>query len=546
MKRPIILYPIFFAFWIVLSSYVPYVKMGEVEFGDILRALVFTPVLMLSVWAFFSLALKNWKLGALLGWVTVGLFFTYQAQVDYLWQFLHSDRQVLTIMLFVMVWAVACVMVYYLKNSLDSTTKILNVVGGSLFVVQLVTLLGIHMMSFQVTTTESHASVSEMLPQHFDAGVPSSHINNAGSDGTYPDIYYIVLDGYGRDDILKNMYDYDNTPFIHGLIDRGFYVAQKSRSNYAQTVLSLSSSLNFQYLEKLPEKFGKDSENQSPLRELIQDNAIMALLKNRGYETVAFSTGISFTELRSADSYIVTEGTLSEWESFYLMRTPIPTVLEELFGYSLYDVHKTRLTSMMNQLPTIATQESPQFVLAHFVAPHPPFVLGQQDRQWLIENDFSFRDGSEFRYHYKISSQEYISRYRAQLDVLNSMIQKAIDGILSHSGRRSIIIVQSDHGPGAYLDWQDPTRTVMKERMSILNAYYFPEGPVDELYESISPVNTFRLILNRYFDVNIPLLEDESYFSTMSRPYDFIRVTDMIAFEAWEEKAQAFESLIYQ
>src|SRR5207253_1118682 len=32
-----------------------------------------------------------------------------------------------------------------------------------------------------------------------------------------PDIYYIVLDSYGRGDVLKEIYGYDNTPFLEGL-----------------------------------------------------------------------------------------------------------------------------------------------------------------------------------------------------------------------------------------------------------------------------------------------------------------------------------------
>ncbi|MGB0909882.1 MAG: hypothetical protein ACPGYT_05925, partial [Nitrospirales bacterium] len=205
-----------------------------------------------------------------------------------------------------------------------------------------------------------------------------------------------------------------------------------------------------------------------------------------------------------------------------------------------------RLTQMGAQLPTLETPESPQFVFAHFVAPHPPFVLGKQDRLWQQSHAFAFRDGSEYRYHYKISSHAYIVRYREQLDVLNEMILEAIQGILSHSGRPSVIIVQSDHGPGAYLDWQDPKRTVMKERMSILNAYYIPNDEDIGLYEGISPVNTFRLILNRYFNTSLPLLEDESYFSTMSRPYDFIRVTEAIEAEDWGRKSHAFRNLTYE
>jgi hypothetical protein len=61
--------------------------------------------------------------------------------------------------------------------------------------------------------------------------------------------------------------------------------------------------------------------------------------------------------------------------------------------------------------------------------------------------------------------------------------------------------------------------------MSILNAYYFPGIHSNSLYASITPVNSFRLLLSEYFGMNLPLLPDQSYFSTESKPYNFINVT---------------------
>ncbi len=37
------------------------------------------------------------------------------------------------------------------------------------------------------------------------------------------DIYFIVLDGYGRSDVLKEFYEYDNSDFLRGLKEKGFY-----------------------------------------------------------------------------------------------------------------------------------------------------------------------------------------------------------------------------------------------------------------------------------------------------------------------------------
>ena len=66
-----------------------------------------------------------------------------------------------------------------------------------------------------------------------------------------PDIYFIVLDGYARADVLAKYYGFDNGPFLEGLRQRGFQVSDASRSNYNWTFLSLGSSLNLDYIQAL-------------------------------------------------------------------------------------------------------------------------------------------------------------------------------------------------------------------------------------------------------------------------------------------------------
>jgi hypothetical protein len=62
-----------------------------------------------------------------------------------------------------------------------------------------------------------------------------------------------------------------------------------------------------------------------------------------------------------------------------------------------------------------------------------------------------------------------------------------------------------DHGP-------PPGRIATQaDRLTILSAFYVSDAVAEKLYDSISPVNFFRLILNEYFQTDYPLLEDRSY-----------------------------------
>ena len=72
----------------------------------------------------------------------------------------------------------------------------------------------------------------------------------------------------------------------------------------------------------------------------------------------------------------------------------------------------------------------------------------------------------------------------------------------------------------------DVNNTDVRERMRILNAYYFPDQKYGALSTGISPVNSFRVVLNEYIRAHLELLPDRSFFSTWGEPYHFIDVTD--------------------
>ena len=65
--------------------------------------------------------------------------------------------------------------------------------------------------------------------------------------------------------------------------------------------------------------------------------------------------------------------------------------------------------------------------------------------------------------------------------------------------------------------------------MIILNAYYFPGLNYDELYQTITPVNSFRLIFSHYFGLSLEKLPDKSYFiPDIDHPYKHIDITDKL------------------
>jgi hypothetical protein len=96
---------------------------------------------------------------------------------------------------------------------------------------------------------------------------------------------------------------------------------------------------------------------------------------------------------------------------------------------------------------------------------------------------------------------------------------------LLNSKEKPVIVLQADHGPHSKIFFERSPDMDYAECLSILNADYLPDGGRGALYEGVSPVNTFRIIFNRYFGTKYKLLKDKNFFSTARHPYRFINVT---------------------
>lgn len=344
-----------------------------------------------------------------------------------------------------------------------------------------------------------------------------------------PDIYYIILDGYGRDDVLKKVYDYDNN-FNDELEKRHFFIARKSHSNYSQTLLSLASSLNMEYLDSTVMLPNIGVTYRQYLSSKIIDNKVANILHRMGYKFVTFSSGYSGTEIKNSDYYFSLIFSPDEFENTLITTTPIYSILQLFTKYSPSSIHRQRIIYTLDEIPKVQIKESPIFLFAHIVSPHPPFVFSNDNHisTYSNINQLSFWDGSHYHSFNDSLQKEYKTKYILQLKRINELVLNMIDNLLKNNRGNSIIILQSDHGPGALLNWEFPDSSTYSERMPILNAYYFPKKSNVVSYDSITPVNTFRLIFNKYFNFNLKLLDDKSYFSRWSKPYAFISVDDLL------------------
>lgn len=342
-----------------------------------------------------------------------------------------------------------------------------------------------------------------------------------------PDIYYIVLDAYGRSDVLRDRYRADDRSFLRGLEQRGFYIARGSRANYVQTLLSLAATLNFGYLDSLGARLGDGATVRRPLLQMILHSRLVGFLRERGYRFVAFDAGYEFHNAPLvADEFLAPgSGSLGELDAGLLNMSALRPLVDRWAFRSLYDDHRARVTYTLNSLGRLPPRRAPQFVLAHIMAPHPPFVFGRHGEPLEPARVYGTGDGSSYLEQPGATAAEYVAGYGAEVGFLDSAVTAAIDRILAQSARRALVIIAGDHGPRLTAHWERLDSADCQGCFGILNAFYFPGGDGGVLYPTISPVNTFRAVLNRYFDARLPLLADVSHLSTWRHPYQWLVVS---------------------
>ncbi len=337
-----------------------------------------------------------------------------------------------------------------------------------------------------------------------------------------PDIYYIVTDAHARSDILEEIYDIDNSDFINFLKDKGFYVAEKSYTNYPRTILSLSSSLNMEYHDG----YDRRLMDISPIKKIFKYNTFQQLVESLGYKTYNFATGLPTVERKNVDYYLSPKGVLNNFHMSIIKMTPLLNIPIRLINYTVFNSRRSRILYTFKNLPEVSKAPGPKFVIAHIIAPHYPFIFKKDGS--LVENETAFLLLNEFNINDENSRQEYINSYGEQLKFVDLKLKESITKILENATRPSIIILQADHGPMSHYRTNSLEGSYLKEKFAILNAYYFFDKKYNSLYQSISPVNTFRLISNQYFDKEYKLLEDKSFNTLQSHPYFFQEITDSL------------------
>lgn len=268
-----------------------------------------------------------------------------------------------------------------------------------------------------------------------------------------------------------------------------------------------------EYLDHFAVVLGADSNSAAVQFRLIQENRVARLLRRMGYKFVNVSSGFSPTDRINAADINIGGGIGNTFYVELLLITAFAPI-EKHTALLAREFASNRLLGFTN-IEQIKKIHGPKFVLIHTLITHPPFIFDA--------------NGGIKPLPPSLLNEGYVNKsgYLEQLKFAEKEIQLLVSSLLAQPDYRPIIVVQSDHGPAS--SQRTDQKSFVNERMKILNAYYFPNNVNVGLHQTITPVNSFRVIFNRYFQANFPLLKDVSYISDPIFHFHFTNVNDQIS-----------------
>lgn len=317
-----------------------------------------------------------------------------------------------------------------------------------------------------------------------------------------PDIYFLLMDEYASSASLAQWYNYKND-LDSFLLQKKFSIQAHSRSNYNFTPFSMSSILNMSYIQGIKNTKAVDISDYSKCELLIRDNEVIKLLGAAGYDIVNYSIfnlaghpAMAKQDFLPLNTRLITERTL-----FANIRKDLGWKLAAWYPFKWFWGKDILSTNKNNQRfidlvkkSTAAKNTRPRFIYAHLYMPHSPFYYDKYGR--LKDPATIIRE----------KRAPPVSSYLEYLTYANSRIREMITTI-QQQNPQAVIILMGDHGV------RFPSRETFPLRLfQNLNAVYYPDNDYKLLYDSISGVNQFRVVLNKLFKQNLPLLPDSSIY----------------------------------
>lgn len=359
-----------------------------------------------------------------------------------------------------------------------------------------------------------------------------------------PDIYYLVLDGLARADVLDEVYEVDVAEFNEALKREGFVVADRALGAHPLTWLSVPAVLEQEYQaqpgrrgrpdthsrsngimsgnsrthEELTEqgyRFVTAAEdkapfcelNLSPIRErttcLVQGNSMDAAIRVRLVE---------MTPLLGLANRGMFPGFINRW----LTAEDLRPIGDSKSGRTFL------VDDLLDVVHSVKTNHAgvPIFVLAHVMYPHPPFTLDSEC-------------GPSSHPGFRPSFDSWDDLVGLKMGV--SCTQKQIVELIERVESDAVIVLQSDHGPGRGLlrtgtevDIEEVPIEDLWVRASVFSAVRVPAKCRNLVSDTYAGVNTFRVIFGCLSGKVRPLEKVSSFWAWYGDDRTVVDLTDRL------------------
>ncbi len=316
-----------------------------------------------------------------------------------------------------------------------------------------------------------------------------------------PDVWLVLLDGYPRADALQRNWRYDNSAFIDGLEDLGFFVADKSRSNYNSTKLTLPSMLNMASLRDMEPWSGYAKPADAPAADRVralQHNRAFDLLREHGYRIISVGAGYTHVDVRTGDEFI-DAGTADVVELHLLGDSAFGELIRVVMPGLGERQIQTRIEANLGVIDELAREDvgRPRFVFDHIPAPHPPFVFAESDRPIVPLQDI-------FAYSADSYGEGLLREaYRQHITHLNNLVLESLRELVAVTGDESVIIVMSDHGSRTHGHSDKLSPEDVAEQFSTLFAARTPDE-ASIFDDDIMTVNVLSTVFDHYLGTDLP------------------------------------------
>ncbi|MEJ8818267.1 sulfatase-like hydrolase/transferase [Lacibacter sp. H407] len=317
-----------------------------------------------------------------------------------------------------------------------------------------------------------------------------------------PDIFFLIFDEHPSTKSLHTLFNYNNNSLDSSLSKLDFRVSAGATSAYHHTVACIYSLLGLT-------EFSPKNSNELILKQQyainikLAENRLVPFLQTNGYTFI----NASMFDFKDNKSLVRKYIHWNSPEDMIQNQTILRKVKQDIgwnftsfykkafitdFNRRINDevIYTKRINQLIDSSLTIDTIK-PKFFYGHFFLPHDPFKFDEK--------------GNTINWSYESYKNQYhtTATYLNQVKYANKTIIELANKILRNNKRPSIIIIQGDHGNRRF----DLNKFPQDHKQKILSAIYFPDKDYSQIPDDLYSPNTFRIILNKYFQQQIPLLK---------------------------------------